>query len=390
MPPPAPPPGPPPESALNPARAALRARYHSQLTRLNGLQRAKEELIDWRGVGYAARTESSPQFDFRVRRTLQAQSGRVTALSWGGDGFTLASASATGRVVLWNANLEALVGSVTLADVEWPCAVALEPTRDELLAVGGLSQGASVYRMADILAAPGASARIRPTAVLGDGGGGGGGGGGEDGRHGGHVAALGFPSAERLATASGDGTLGVWDLTLVHRSATLVPPGPRSAQLCLACLGPRDPEFLISGGADGWVRAWDLRLPPSSACVMALGGFEGAVNGCDVFPSGMAVGAAGEDSTVRLFDLRSAGAVGVYAEEAIVVGATGCAFSRSGRLLFASYADMGLCVAWEPLSADGLLHELRGHQGTVSCVALNCEGQAVATGGHDGKVNIWA
>jgi WD40 repeat protein len=104
----------------------------------------------------------------------------------------------------------------------------------------------------------------------------------------------------------------------------------------------------------------------------------------------MALAGAGEDSTLRLFDLRSAGAVGVYAEEGLRQGATGCSFSRSGALVFVSYAGEGLCVAWEPLSADGLLHELKGHAGVVSCVAVNGEGQALASGGHDEKVLIWA
>jgi WD40 repeat protein len=149
--------------------------------------------------------------------------------------------------------------------------------------------------------------------------------------------------------------------------------------------------MLLAGSSDGALRVWDLRAPPAAACALVLTGFQGSVNGCDFFPSGMAVAGAGEDSTVRLFDLRSGGAVGVYAEDSLGHAATGCAFSRSGALILASYAGEGLCVVWEPLSADGLLHELKGHAGGVSCVAVNSEGQAAASGGlDDEKVLVWA
>jgi guanine nucleotide-binding protein G(I)/G(S)/G(T) subunit beta-1 len=362
--------------------SGLRARYSSLLTTLSGLQRAKEELIDWRANGY----KDLHAFDFRVRRTLRG-AGRVTALGWGGDGYSLATATADGRVVLWNANMEQMRGMVHLPH-EWPMAVAIEPSRSEVLAVGGLSHSASIFSTADLQATgsggAGSGRQCSARAVLG-----GASSSAEEGSHTSYISALRFPSPDRVATASGDGSLGVWDLTLVQRLQTLPPAPGAGPASCLAC-HPLDPEMLLAGSADGWVRVWDLRAPPGSGAALALGGFYGAVTACDFFPSGMALAGAGEDSTVRLFDLRSGGAVGVYTEDALSFPATGCAFSRSGALIFATYAAEGLCVAWEPLSADGLLHELKGHEGAVSCCAVNGEGQALATGGHDSKVNIWA
>ena len=87
----------------------------------------------------------------------------------------------------------------------------------------------------------------------------------------------------------------------------------------------------------------------------------------------------GEDSTVRLFDLRACGPVGVYAETRKRVGVTGLAFSASGAVLFAAYEDP-VCIAWEPMSADGVLHELVGDfTHPVTCIATN--GLALAVGG---------
>jgi len=113
------------------------------------------------------------------------------------------------------------------------------------------------------------------------------------------------------------------------------------------------------------------------------------VTGVDYFPSGMALAACGEDSTMRMFDVRTCGAVGLYADEKLQCGATGVSFSKSGSLLFTAYEN-GMVVCWEPLSADGFFHELKGHDKTVSCLAVNPEGQALATGGWDSKICLWA
>ena len=68
---------------------------------------------------------------------------------------------------------------------------------------------------------------------------------------------------------------------------------------------------------------------------------------------------------------------------------TDVAFSKSGRLMFASYED-AFCIAWETVSKDGTFHELQGHKDRVSCLGVNASGQALATGSWDTELAIWA
>ena len=68
---------------------------------------------------------------------------------------------------------------------------------------------------------------------------------------------------------------------------------------------------------------------------------------------------------------------------------TDIAFSKTGRLLIASYQDT-FCIAWETIARDGTWYELKGHKNRVSCVGVNATGQALSTGSWDSELNIWA
>lgn len=358
--------------------STLTSRYSTQIialsTRVGAAQRAKEDLIDWRTYGYSP----GKRCNFKVRRTLRV-GGRVSALSWGSDGCHLATVSYDGKLILWNALMESKSAVVTLAH-EWPLTVDVDPVSNERVVVAGVSCLGAVYKMEDL--AKDGGLRAEPMAMLG----------GES-EHTSYISSARFLAPDTVATASGDGTAKVWDLVLGQCLTTLgkVAKWGEGAGSPLQCMArhPMDPEMVTAGCGDGYVRLWDLRSPTSTHAVLSLSGFQGPVSGVDYFPSGMALAACGEDSTVRMFDVRTCGAVGMYADEQLQCGATGVSFSKSGSLLFASY-ESGMVVCWEPLSADGFLHELKGHDETVSCLAVNPEGQALATGGWDAKICLWA
>lgn len=374
QPPPAQPSPPPPQPSLPLQRlAALRAQVEGLRTRVEALQQAKLDSIDWRATGYAPE-ECSGEYDFKLRTRLNGgHSGRVTALSWAGDNTTLASVATDGMLVLWNAVTGVPDCVVELPEDDIPAAVDVE--RDSGAAalrvvVGGLNQACHVYTTWHR----------------------------EGGQVGGLDLALTLPPArsflscvrvmghDRVLAGGGDGEAVVWDLTTAQDAARL--RGGGGPVLCAAVL-PQSPEdTCVTGSADGRLRVWDTRLEGSRACVLAFGGFVGGVAAVDFFPGGTAVAGGGEDSTVRLFDLRACGPVGVYAYPKMRVGVTGVAFSASGALLFAAYEDP-VCIAWEPMSAEGVLHELVGDfTAPVTCLAAN--GLAVALGGGEGRAVVWA
>jgi len=359
-------------SSLTPQILALSKRIFAS-------QRAKEDMIDWRAYGYAKST--SRVFNFKIRRTLYYE-GRTSAMCWRADGCTLASASYKGFVILWNALMETK-SVVIYLPWEWPLTVDVEPLEDEHLVVAGASCSGRVYKMAQLYASmeDRKMKDVEPSVTLE----------GEDG-HKNFISSARFLTPHRVATASGDGTVKVWDISLGHCIYTLgsIESGIISSPIYSLSRHPMDPDMLTTGSGDGIVRMWDLRIGRRDYPVLTLSGFLGPVTAVNYFPSAMALAASSEDSTVRVFDVRSCGALGVYGDEAMPCAATDVVFSKSGTLLFASYEN-GYVVCWEPLSADGYLHDLVGH-GTeaVSCLALNPEGQALASAGHDKKICIWA
>lgn len=130
----------------------------------------------------------------------------------------------------------------------------------------------------------------------------------------------------------------------------------------------------------------------ASACVRSFTGHVSDVNAVSFFPSGHCVGSGSDDAECRVYDLRSCGPVSIMRADGIIAGVTDVAFSASGRILFASYAE-AVCRAWETTAPadDGVFQELRGaHTDRVSCLALNSTGQALCTGGWDTKVCVWA
>ena len=365
------PPLPPPaESAPQQRAAFLRAQVAALRTRVDALQQAKLDSIDWRATGYS-RAECTSAYDFRLRARLNdGHAGRLTALAWAGDNATLASVATDGMLVLWNAVTGGVDCVAELPGAELPTCVDVERSREDgLVVVGGLNHVCHVYALHALRASAGAGAAPRATLP----------------GAGAYISAARVVSHERVLTASGDGALRAWDLTTRQQAAVLdARAGPA---LCAAVLA-QDSDVCASGGADGRLRVWDARLPDASACVLSFCGLVGGVSAVDFFPSGTAVAGGGDDSTVRLFDLRACGPVGVYAEPRKRVGVTALAFSASGALLFAAYDDP-VCIAWEPMSADGVLHELVGDfTRPVSCLAAS--GLALAAGGGDCRVRAAA
>jgi guanine nucleotide-binding protein G(I)/G(S)/G(T) subunit beta-1 len=105
--------------------------------------------------------------------------------------------------------------------------------------------------------------------------------------------------------------------------------------------------------------------------------------------SGNAIGTGSDDSTARIFDLRSCGPVNIFADARILCGVTDISFSATGRLLFAAYEEPYV-VGWETVVRDGTYHELRGHRSRVSSCKVNQAGEALLTASWDKELAVWA
>ena len=357
-----------------PEAAAQRAHLSSLLQQVGSLraqveafQQAKQDDIDWRTYGYHDSEAPRTDYTLAVRSRLGGgHAGRVTALAWAGDNTTLASVGTDGVLVLWNAIKGAPEAAAVLPDEDVPTCVDVEKGGETpLVLVGGLNQVCHVYRLDRLRGARGSTPKPRTSLPAA----------------GGALSCVRALGGECVLVGGADGLLRVWDLSARYLKRTL---DGRGGPVTCAAVMPQenDAPVVASGHGDGRLRVWDTRLSEARACVLAFGGFQGGgVTAVDFFPAGTAVAAGGADSSVRLYDLRACGPVGVFCDARRRVGVTGLAFSASGALLFASY-EYPVVLAWEPLSADGAVFDMKSDfSKPVHCVAAN--GLALAVGGEE-------
>ena len=146
---------------------------------------------------------------------------------------------------------------------------------------------------------------------------------------------------------------------------------------------------------DATSKAWDMRASSSTGngglCTHTFEGHESDINSVDFFPEGFSFGSGSDDSSCRLFDLRCYNELASFGNDKILCGITSVAFSHTGRLLFAGYDDYN-CYAWDTCQAvaDQYQWQLVGHENRVSCLGVNDDGTAMATGSWDTLLKIWA
>jgi WD40 repeat protein len=150
------------------------------------------------------------------------------------------------------------------------------------------------------------------------------------------------PDGKRFATASQDGTVGIWDaatgekvLTLQVISSTIFPGGGANS----VAFSP-DGKLLATGSDDAEVRLWD---PVTGQLIRTLSGHTNLVVRVAFSPDGTRLGSASADTTAKVWDV------------------------ATGRELLT----------------------LRGHTDHVFSIMFSNDNQRISTGSFDGTVKIF-
>ncbi len=194
------------------------------------------------------------------------------------------------------------------------------------------------------------------------------------------IWSLTFTTSGRLAVASHDWTVSLWDIRKPESPIHVLNGHDNPVQAVALSSGGR---LLASGGADKKLRLWDLNTLDLVRTYRRQGDFISAIS---FSPNDQLVASGTLNGGISIFRPSSRSRIkrlGGHGGEI-----TALAFSPDGKLLITASKDSTIRVRetrrWRTLKT------LPDHQGPVTSLTIAPDGQTFATAGTDGKLRIWS
>jgi WD40 repeat protein/serine/threonine protein kinase len=186
------------------------------------------------------------------------------------------------------------------------------------------------------------------------------------------------PDGSRLASASWDQTIKIWDAASGRELHTLTGHDGHVFSVAFSPDGSR----LASASRDRTIKIWDLARGNEPR---TLEGHKGHVGSVAFSPDGIRVASGSRDQTIRVWDARNGQVLRTlegHADEVLSV-----AFNPDGSRLASASADKTIKV-WDTDTGKEPLN-LKKQTNTVESVAFSPDGSRLASGNADGTIKIW-
>ena len=186
------------------------------------------------------------------------------------------------------------------------------------------------------------------------------------------------PDGVRIASASQDETVQLWDATtgghvLTYRGHT---------SIVTAVAWSPDGVHIASAGQDGAVQLWNAT---TGAYMFTYRGHTGTVTALAWSPDGTRLASSSWDKTVQVWDATTGKRLLTYQGHTSIV--TAVAWSPDGVHIASASADHTVQV-WDAATGNHI-YTYHGHVGPVNAVAWSPDSKRIASGSDDHKVQIW-